>query len=199
MPTLSVETLIAEILPLLHTDTAADCIFTSDAELTEEFQNGLKRLGQEYALFVQRDTTSIVFVSGTSIYSVPADYAAAMHVAYQGKLLIPSSTKELEALDDSWQTTEATAQNPVSRWYSDKIGLNNIGFYPTPAAADVGLSPEIIFLAYPCNLDDAHESTAINTPTVVGDLLELQVLAESYRKESDFQLPEVADACTQMA
>jgi len=195
---LNVETLIGDLWPIFHATSGSDVVFTSDAELTDFFADWLKRFAENYGAFVTRDTDSIVFVSGTGIYTTPTLHLDTMQVTY-GKPLNASSTHELECLDDAYQTAAATTQAPVSRWYADKNGPNVIGFYPVPALADAGNSPEVIYHGYPCNLDEAHESTAINTPAAVGDYLEFKVIAEAYLKESDFEMPEVGGTCNGIA
>jgi hypothetical protein len=195
-----VTTVISNLWPLLHATSNADVVSTSDAELTRLISDELRKVSRTYGCFIARDTTSIIFVSGTPIYNAPPDHLSTLHIAYNGKPLTPTTTFELEALDPNYLTTAANgSKGPVQNWYSDKNGPNLIGFYPVPAAADVGLSPEVIYHIMPCGIDEAHTQTIINAPAFFGDYLEIKAMADSYRKESDLQMPEVAKTLDQLA
>jgi hypothetical protein len=85
---------------------------------------------------------------------------------------------------------------PVKRWYEDKMAFNTIGFHPVPSTASgAGLLPEVVYHAYPCEIED----DGISAPGFVGDYLEFQAIGEAYSKESDLQMPEVAQAARGIA
>jgi hypothetical protein len=199
---LDITVLISHLWPFWHAQSAADAVFISDAEATHYFADWLKRIAETYGVFLTRDTTFITFQSGVQVYTLPPRHLATVHVSLNGKPIGASSTKELEASDDNFQTTLATVPGtrpgPIARYFEDKSGANEIGFYPVPAAGDTGSKPEIIFWQYPCNLDEAHTGVEIDTPAVIGDLLELLVVKEGYQREGDFEQPEVAQAITQL-
>lgn len=194
----SILTTIANCWPYLHAVSAADVVFTSDAELTRIIADRLKALAERFGIFVARDTTSITLVAGTALYQTPPDHLDTIHVAINGVPLIASSTRELEAGDDAFQTTQSSATNPIQFWYEDEVGANTIGFAPVPSALDVGKVIEVIFHTYQCDLDEAHTNVTIDAPLFVGDLLEFTAVAESYQAESDFQMPEVSQAALQL-
>lgn len=196
---LDVTQLITATWPILHSDNSADAIFVDDAEVTRYFADKLKKLAQRFGVFIARDTSFVTLFNGQQIYNLPPRHLSTMHVAYQGSALCASSTKELEALDDDFQGTGATAQNPISRFYEDKMGINKIGFYPVPGAADNGNQVEEIFHQYPCNIHESHLDNTINAPLFVGDYLQMGVVEECYKKESVFEMVEVAQGAGQLA
>lgn len=187
----TVTTIISDLLPMLHTDSMANAIWWTDAEITRWVADFLKRHAEQDGVFVLRHVTSLV--AGQAVYDAPPRHLDTMHVSVFGKPLVSSSTTELEALDDTFRTTPETTGNLASRWYPDRIGANKIGIYPVPAAAlSDGADLEIIYHGFPCNLDEAHTDTAIDVPAGISDALLLSVLGEAYATESDATMPEVA-------
>lgn len=185
---LVIANLIADTYAFLHAESETDAVFVDDDSLEALYKDRLKRLAQQTAILVERDVTSIALATGTATYALPARHLSTIHVALSNRPLIASSRHDLERRDSAYQTQAATVASPVRRWYEDKGGFNRIGFSPVPSAAQGnGLNPEILYHAYPCNL-----SEEIDCPTVVGDVLMFQVVGESYERESDFRMPEVA-------
>ena len=197
---LNVTTLIANCWPALHAASAADVVFTDDPIITRAIADCLKRLAQQFGVFVVRDVGTVL-VQGTAVYNAPVRHVSTLHIAIleTGRPLIPSSTKEQELRNGTFATTQATATAPIRYWYSDKIGINKIGLSPVPGLLDVGNHLEVIFHQYPCNLDPAHLDPNIRAPKWVGDYCEAVALSEQYSKESDFQIPESAQGYKQLA
>lgn len=197
---LNVTTLISNCLPGLHASSAADLIAWTDAKLTIRFADALKRLAQDFGVFVVRDV-AIVLVQGTAVYSAPARHISTLHIAIleSGRPLIPSSTKEMELKSGTFATTQAAAATPIRYWYSDKSGVNKIGLVPVPGVADVGNHLDIIYHRYQCDLDAAHTVVDIQAPKFVGDWAEAVVNSECYGEESDLQIPESAQSYKQWA
>ena len=195
----SVTTSINNLLPVLHSDSVANLIHWTDAQLTRWYHDYVIRQAQTQGVFVKRSQT-ITLVAGQATYNAPVDLLDVMHIAIDGVPLIPSNTTELEALDDAFRSTAATALTLPDHWYTDKYGANLIGIYPVPASgAGAGSFLDITYHYYPCSLDVAHVSTAIPVPSVGGVTLELRVLAEAFGCETDGQMPETAKAATQVA
>ena len=196
---LSVTTEINNLLPLLHADSTANLVHWTDAQLTRWYHDQLIRHAQTTGAFVKRSQV-ITLVAGQATYPAPTDLLDVMHVAIDGIPLSPSTTTELEALDDGFRTTAATSTSLPSRWYTDKYGANLIGLYPVPAAsAGAGSELDIIYHFYPCGLDAAHTNVTIAVPSPIGVLLDLRVLAEAFGCETDGQMPEVAKAASSIA
>jgi hypothetical protein len=191
LPNLNLNNLISDTLATLHSDTLANLVFTSDPEITRVANDELRRLAQRFGLFVARDE-SIFVISAQATYRAPSNFLDGIYMALEGVPLRPTSRSELELRDTNYQTTLATATNPVQYWYTDRQGQNIIGLYPVPGVLDDDKLLEVIYHEYPCNLDEAHVSTLIETPAVLGDLLKLVMIRESYAKESDFQQVDVA-------
>lgn len=192
---LDLTVLIGNLLGPLHSDSTANLSFWSDAELTRFFDEALKMHARKHGVFVVRDITSITLVQGTAVYDAPARHLDTLHIALDGVPLIPSSSSELELLDDAYKTTQGTPEY----WYADKVGVNKIGFYPVPNLAAAGKHPELIIHQYPAQLDEAHSNTTVPVPACCGDYLEAVVLGESYGKESDARMPETSAAMKQLA
>lgn len=186
---------LGHIYPMLHATGSADLVFTTDAELTRFLNDHARRLAETYGILVVRDVTTITLIAGQQVYDLPEDHLSTLHVAVGGNKLVAYSVDELEALDDSFETTAATAQNPVARFFEDKKGFNQIGFHPVPSAASgVGETVEIIYHRYQCEISQGIEGSL---PVV--DYLEIQAIGEAYARESDFKMPEVAQAAVQLA
>jgi hypothetical protein len=205
MATLNVETLIADLWPIFHATSTVDAIFVTDSELTQYFADYLKRLAMNVGCFVVVDDSFIVLNEGQQIYAAPPLFLDALHITILPTEDLPlqpldaSSTYELENLDDAYQTTQSSAANPIEQWYADKIGPNQIGFYPVPGAGDANRVAQVIMHSFPCSLDAAHTDVNIDAPAVIGDWLELNCIKESYQKESDYQIPETAQSAGAMA
>jgi hypothetical protein len=192
---ISVNDLISNLLGPLHSDSAANLVWWTDAELTRFFDEAVKSHARKAGVFIVRDITSITLAQGQAVYDAPARHISTLYVALDGVPLIPSSSSELELLDDAYKTTQGTPQY----WYADKEGANKIGFYPVPNLAAAGKHPELIINQFPAVLDEAHSTTTIPVPACTGDYLEAVVLGEAYDKESDARMPETANGMKQLA
>jgi hypothetical protein len=205
MATLDVEILIGNLWPIFHATSTVDAIFVTDSELTQYFADYLKRLAMNVGCFVVVDDSFIVLNEGQQIYAAPPLFLDALHITILPTEDLPlqpldaSSTYELENLDDAYQTTQSSAANPIEQWYADKIGPGQLGFYPVPGAGDAGRIAQVIMHSFPCSLDSAHTDVNIDTPAVIGDWLELNVIYEAYNCESDFQMPDAAAGAKSLA
>jgi hypothetical protein len=177
-------TLISNVLPLLHATVPAELVYWSEQEIYNWTDEELKLLAKE-GPFVVRDTVAIV--AGTAIYSAPTGHLSTIHVAHNNAPLRPSSTQELELKDPAYATFAGT---PLY-WY---VGTyNQIALYPVPNAAAIALAStvEVIYHQYPPAPDDLITIT-LPVPAVIGEMIEMMVVAQAYAKESDSQVPEIA-------
>lgn len=195
MAALNATTLISNMLAPLHTDSAANAVFTTDSELTRFLDEALKNLARKFLVFVVRSTTAIDPVQGTVTYNAPSRHICTLHLtllpdgsAANAQPLTASSTTELEGLDEAYSTTQGTPEY----FYLDRSGINKIGLYPVPNAAAADDTIEIIYAEFPATLDEAHPGSDIPTIQTIADMLEADVIRAAYAKESDFALPEVA-------
>lgn len=177
-----------------HASSESDSVFLTDGEIESIAADRLSDLAMEHGIYIVRDTTFITLVAGQALYDLPPRHLSTLHVAPNGSPLVPTSTAELEARDSAFETTPATAQRPIARWYEDKVSANIIGLHPVPAAADAGTKLEVIFARYPCEVTDGIEG-----PRFLADLLELLILGDAYSRESDFAEPEAAQAAKALA
>lgn len=182
MPTTT--TLIANLTPLLHSDSIANAVFWTNAECVAWLDEAVKRLARSFCVLVVRDT-SISTANGTAKYTLPTRHISTVHVAVDNKPLRAATTHELVARDGSFETTAAGANGPT-HWYQDKITIDQIGFYPVPIATK---TVAIIHTQFPATVTDGAN---IDVPAVIGDYLEYWVLREAYNKESDARLVECA-------
>ena len=195
---MTIASLTTNLLPLLHSDSVANLVWWTQNQLTRWTSDALKRLAQNFGLFVIRDTTSILLIQSEPLYDAPPRHLSTLHVAVNNRPLKASSTHELEMRDVNYRTTEAAVDQHVRRWYSDKVGANTIGFQPVPGIEDDGENAEVIFHQYPC-FEENDVNVAIEAPAFVGDYLEAVVLGEARACESDAQMVETAQAAKSIA
>jgi hypothetical protein len=176
--------------PQLHAAAEVDVVFVTEATLLRFTTDALKRLAQNFGVFVVRHTTRVL-VQGTLYYDAPPRHLSTLHVAIleNGKPLVASSTKEQELRSTTYATTQASAAKPVRWWIQDKAGVNRIGIVPVPGVDDAGDHLDIVFHSYPCEIEEG-----IETIKTWGDYLEACVLRDAYLPESDFQIPESAQS-----
>lgn len=192
--TTALSVLQSDLYIQLHSTSQNDAIFVSDDEIEKVIADRLTDLAMQHGLYIVRDVTFITLVAGQAIYDLPPRHLSTLHVALNGSPLIPSSTAEIEGRDAAFETTAATAQRPIARFYEDKSGFNQIGLHPVPAAADAGNKLEVVYAQYPCEIDEGIEG-----PRFLCDLLELLALGDLFSRESDFQQPESAKAANALA
>ncbi len=99
--------------------------------------------------------------------------------------LRPSNQMELEARDPAFATT-AGAPN---HWYEDLVGLRTIGVAPVPVAA---VALPLIYSAWPQEVDVAKSNILVQAPAPVKGYLAFSVLAQAYGRESESEMPDVA-------
>lgn len=190
-----VENRITLITPHLHATSIGQAEFWDDAEITRFFDEQVKEYAKTVQAFVVRDNTSIVLVESQAAYSYPDRAVSIIAIALDGVPLIASTSDEMEALDDDYQTAEGTPEY----WYPDKGGVNSFGLYPVPDGDADGKALDCLYHEYSADLDEEHENSVIPVHAVVGDYLELRVLGEAYNKESDGALPESARSARMVA
>lgn len=185
---------INNLLPMLHSDTRANLVPPwSDAFLVREFHDGLREIARTAGIFVKRVNGFIRLQQGIVTYVLPTDLLSVIRVAVNNVALIPSSTFELEALDEQYQFTQGT---PVY-WYLDRAEHNEMGVYPVPDAGSDMLFIDLIYHYTPCVWNESHTADALDAPFIVGDMIEFRTLAEAYAAETDMLLPETAKAARQ--
>jgi len=178
---------------MLHAETRAALVAWTDAELVRWFNDGLHEAVRTAGLFVVRNNAFITLSQGVVYYALPGDLLDVIRVALDNVALIPSSTSELDMLDEGFQYT----QGPPTHWYLDRGEFHQIGFYPVPDAATAGSQIDLIYHKTPCVFDEGHTADTLDAPLILGDALELRTLAEAYKCESDFQCPEIAQVAKQ--
>jgi hypothetical protein len=182
--TISVTTMTTNLLPMFHASALTDLVWWSNGQIGHWFADWIKRHAQEHGGFVSRGTIPLVI--STATYSLPTTHLDTIHAALDGTPLVACSTSELDGLDDSYSSTTGTP----TRWYVDRINQNKIGVYPVPIATG---TLEVIYHSFPCDL-----TSGFLAPVMIGEYLELAVLAEAYDAESDGQMTEIAIAAREM-
>lgn len=180
---MNASTIINRLLPQLHAADEASLVATSRAELLEVIDESVKRLARACLIFVKRHTGQNT-ANGTAVYSLPSDHLATLHVSVADVPMIASSSSEIEMLDESYKETTGTPEH----WYGDGDGLNQIGLYPVPSGA-AAISK--VYQNLPAELSDPSVLT-VQMPAVFDDYIHLRTLRETYTKESDIAMPELA-------
>lgn len=183
-------TILGNLYPQLHAIANSDLVFTNDDELKRFLSDCVKRLAEDFGVFIVRNATQIVLFQGQAQYPAPPRHLSTLHISIDGLPLVAASTLELELRDENYLVTQGTPR----RWYQDKIGTNRIGFQPVPDAGSAGKIAEVIYHQFPCSIEDG-----IDTPRVFVDYAEAVAAGEAYMKESDFQIPESAQSFKQLA
>lgn len=182
--------MVSNMIGTLHTDTIANAVWWTNAEMVTFIDEAVKRLAKMFNVFVRRDT-SISTVAAAATVTAPSRHLATLHVAYNDRPLRPATTHELSALDEFYDSRAAGPLGP-SHWYADKIGITKIGLRPVP------IEVKTIGLIHTEHPADASDGSTIDVPTVIADYLEWSILREAVAKESDAQSPEVAQHLDQV-
>lgn len=182
-----VNTLITGLLPDLHTDSIANLVWWTKAELIQWADEALKRAAKRFALFINRDASQVT-VSGSASFNRASRHLTTLHVAVGNRSLIASSSEELFATDESYQTTQG---DPEERWYEDKLSTTT-GYQPLTTAAAAGRTIRALYTEFPTELDTGEINTTIPGPLCFGDYIQTAIRAEANSKESDAAMPEVA-------
>jgi hypothetical protein len=181
----------AFLLPVLHSDTTANLVFWSTAELIQWIDAGVKRLARLAGLFIGRSVDGATAI-GTATYPLPSQFLSTRHVSYNGAPLRPANTAELEARDPSFSTTPGTP----ARWYQDTLGEATVGLAPVPIA----VAPLwLIYHGWPQTVDIGLVHTTIPLPWCLEGAIELYVIAQAYSKEGDAYAPDIAKHATDIA
>lgn len=179
---------IAELLPVLHTDTTANLYWWTQNDLIQWMDEALKRLARKAGVFIQR-STSTVSAAGVPAYPLPVGCVAVLHQSYLTTPLRAAGTMELESRDPDYQTTPGTPDH----WYADQIGDYTIGFSPVPVTAG-DLMP-IIYTALSPDLDVAQVNVLVTAPVPLKGYLAMSVLGEAYGREGEMEMQDLAAHC----
>jgi hypothetical protein len=189
MAAFSYDEIVANIYARLGLNSAAELapVWTFD-EVSEYVDDELKRLARDHGLFV-RIAPPIATNANQAQYTLPSDCLAVVQAAFNNALLRPATVREAEALDANW--TASTAAAP-KRWLSD-VGADEIRIYETPTGAGT------LDLVYLGCAPDVGPTAERGLSPAIADLLEFVCVAECRRRESDAQMPEVAQVLDSLA
>jgi hypothetical protein len=177
---------IAQLLPMLHSDSVADLVFWSQSDLIDWMDEGLKRLARVAGWNVERDA-SITTANGTAAYALPARQEATLYVSLGNTPLRPASMIELEARNSAFQSTPGTPDH----WYEDGQGAN-VAVSPVPTTA---VALPLIISAWPVALDAAQVNTLVQAPAAFAGYLTFYTLQQAYAREGESEMPDVAEHC----
>jgi hypothetical protein len=181
---IDVTQVVDELLASLHAGSRAELVFWTEAQLYQWMDEAVKRLAAIAALFVGRN--SGLTVPATATYSLPNQLLATLHVSVDQDAIRPANTMELEARDDSYQTTEGTPD----AWYQDLLGAGVLGLAPVP---DEEIALAEIYTGWPTALDAGQ--TMLAAPPPIKGYLAMYALGEAYGIEGEMEMPEVAAHC----
>ncbi len=161
-------------------------LWTAD-ELAQYADDEMKRLARDFGLFVQLG--AIAVNAGQPSYPLPADATTVVQAVFNKLVLRPASVGEIESLDGAWLTATGTP----SRWIPE-IGIDTIRLYPAPTAGGT------LDLVYFATAPETGTDTALRGfCQALGDFVEWVSVAEARRRESDAQMPEVAQVLDALA
>ena len=183
----SVNTIITATLPDLHTDSTANLVWWTKAELIQWADEALKRAAQKFCLFLARDVSQTTS-AGVGFFNRASRHLATLHVAIGNRSLRASSQQELNAFDSDYLSTRG---DPEERWYEDKMATTT-GYQPLTTVAAAGRTIRALYTEFPAELDTAELNTTIPGPLCFGDYIQNAIRAEANSKESDAAMPEVA-------
>ncbi len=181
------QAVISNLLPDLHADTRAHLVYWAEADLIQFIDESVKRLARKAMMFVERDL-SLTTGIGTATYALPARHLATLHASYGTAPLRPASQIELEAGNPLYVTVAGTP----AYWYEDKIGSATVGLSPVPTAA---AALPLIVSVVPVDIDVGKVVTTLEAPQAVAAYLAFSVLAQAYGRESESEMPDVAQHC----
>jgi hypothetical protein len=182
-----INTLITGLLPDLHSDSITNLTWWTKAELIQWADEALKRAAKRFALFINRDASQTTSAAGGS-FARASRHLATLHVNIGNRSLTASSSEELFAADESYQTTQG---DPEERWFEDKLATTT-GYQPLTPAAAAGRTIRALYTEFPAELDTGELNTTIPGPLCFGDYIQTAIRAEANSKESDAAMPEVA-------
>jgi hypothetical protein len=176
-------TIITRLLPQLHASVEANLVATSRAELLKLIDESVKRLARISLIFTKRHTAQNT-AAATATYALPSDHLATLHLSVADVPMIASSSTELEMLGEAYKETPGTPEH----WYGDGDGLETFGLYPVPTGTATIAK---VYQSLPAAITDPSGLT-VTMPEVFDDYIHLRTLRETYTKESDIAMPELA-------
>ena len=173
-------------LPDLHAASRADLVYWTTGDLIQWLDESLKRLALRTGVFITRVVGLTVGAGAT--YNAPPQHLSTRHLSFNGLVLRPASTKELEGKDEQYLTRSGTPDH----WYPDLLGMDMIGLYPIPAAPGTLAN---IYDSWPPTLDAGGQQTLVPGPAPLKGYLAMALLGEAYGRESEIEMPDVAQHC----
>jgi hypothetical protein len=177
---------IAEVEIALNAASGADLEPWAVEDLWDWMDEGAKRLARLCGVFVDRDTSNAI-VTGTAAYPLPAGHLSTIHASAGTLALYPANVQELEALDSNWVDTSG----PTDTYLMDTAGVTEVQLYPRPDVSVTG-NVALIFAHFPAKITSG--ATTLSAPPVVQDYLKWHAIAEARRRQSDYAMPDVAEA-----
>lgn len=176
------------IYPTLNAGGAADLVWWTDEEIYAWLDEAAKKLARESGAFIVRDTT-IALVAGTATYDLPLRHISTIHATAAGRMATATNGQELEALDASYPSTQATAADPKpKRYLHDLDGIAKIRVYPSPGT---GISGPLALVMHRFPAAIAQGSSLVALPGPLREYFTFYALGEARSKESKGAMPEV--------
>lgn len=184
-------TVLAQLLPMLHSDTMADLSYWSQSDLIDWMDEGCKRLARVAAWNVELDT-SITTSNGVGVYPLPERQDATLYVSLGNPPvtpLRPASMIELEARSSTFMSDAGIPDH----WYEDGQG-DNVAMTPAPTTAT---AITLVISAWPPTLDAAQVNTLVQAPAAFAGYLTFTALEKAYGRESESEMPDVSAHCAE--
>jgi hypothetical protein len=180
---------IADVETALNAAGAGDLVEWAESDLYEWFDEAAKRLARSFGVFVERDASTAI-VLDTPSYTLPARHLSTIHASVGpssgGKALYPVNVQELEGLDADWIETTG----PTNTFLMDTAGMTAARLYPAPDVTITGFLA-LIMHRFPATISSS--AYTLSAPAAIRDYFTWYALAEARGRQSDAQMPEVAE------
>lgn len=177
---MDVLSVLTKLCPTLNAAGYSDLLWWTQDELIRFAAEAAERLGRTLGVFAVRDTTPVS--EDQWLYTLPARHVSLLHAALDNTALRPATIGEIEALDDTWDSTKGTPK----KYATDGAGLRSLTLYPVPEAAG---TLAWIRHTYPAL---ALGSMTAAAPEPVAGYFKYAVLEAAHQKESDGRMADVA-------
>jgi len=180
-------TLIPWLCTSLNAPNLTELQNWTETELYQYSEEALHDVGGRLLLFVVVDD-STALIANQGAYELAVLHIATIYAAADGVTLKPSTSNEMEMLNDNWE--EAASGTPT-RWIGDSLGLKLIRIYPAPGVEGI---LTLVYHQHPPDLPvpEIGETNDLKMPAVLGDYMAMKTLQQARQRQGDAQMLDVA-------
>lgn len=164
----------------LNATGAQDLVFWTPTEIFGYFDEGLKRLARNMALFVVYDQ-SLKTVALQGNYDLPDAQVSTVQCDLNGFILRARNVQQLEALDSQWPTTTGEPKS----FLQDVRGTGTLTLYPRPNTANANKFIGLVMHVEPPDLTNGGFLIA---PNILQEYFTFYALGEARNAETKGQM-----------